>query len=148
MLSLYRQKAGRARALNASILTNMTVPLITSDAMGSVTFANARALQLLKGSDERIIGDKWTKLMMADTDQGTATRFYLSLFEGGAREQTSLLTLSSQPGKTMRANFICIGENQDRILLTTLENQEASDTAGNLNINTSAPAVTKRGVAE
>jgi PAS domain-containing protein len=150
MLSLYRQKAGRARALNASILTNMTVPLITSDAMGSVTFANARALQLLKVSDERIIGDKWTKLMMADTDQGTATRFYLSLFESGAREQTSLLTLSSQPGKTMRANFICIGENQDRILLTTLENQEASDSRPNTGgeLNTNAPAVMKRGVAE
>ena len=133
LLSLYRMKAGKARALNASILTNMTVPLITSDAMGSVTFANARALQLLRASNERIIGDKWTKLMMTDKDQGTATRFYLGLFEGGSREQTASLTLSSQPGKTVKANFICIGENQDRILLTTLENPEASDTAGDLN---------------
>jgi glycosyltransferase involved in cell wall biosynthesis len=138
MLSLYRQKAGRARALNASILTNMTVPLITSDAMGSVTFANARALQLLKVSDERIIGDKWTKLMMADTDQGTAARFYLGLFEGGTREQTALLTLSSQPGKTVKADLICIGEDQDRILLTTLKIQEAPRAAGDL--NATAPA--------
>lgn len=126
MLSIYRQRAGRARALNASILTNMTVPLITSDAMGFVTFANARALQLLKVSDERIIGDKWTKLMMADADQGSATRFYLSLFEGRGTEQSAALSLSSQPGQSVRANFVCIGQNQDRILLTTLEDEVAS----------------------
>lgn len=125
LLSIYRQSAGRARALNATILTNMTVPLITSDAMGYVTFANARALQLLKTSDERIIGDKWTKLMMADTDQGNATRFYLGLFEGRSTENSAPLRLASQPGKTVRAHFICIGQNQDRILLTTLEEEPA-----------------------
>lgn len=126
MLSIYRQRAGHARALNASILTNMTVPLITSDAMGFVTFANARALQLLKVSDERIIGDKWTKLMMADTDQGNATRFYLNLFEGKGAGQSAALKLSSQPGQSVRARFVCLGQNQDRILLTTLEDETTS----------------------
>jgi hypothetical protein len=50
----------------------------------------------------------------------------------------------------MRANFICIGENHDRILLTTLENQEASDSRPNTGgeLNTTAPAVMKRDVAE
>jgi PAS domain-containing protein len=125
MLSIYRQSAGRARALSNSILTNMTVPLITSDAMGYITFANARALQLLKTSDERIIGDKWTKLMMADTDQGNATRFYLSLFEGRNTENSASLKLASQPGKTVKGHFICIGQNHDRVLLTTLEGASA-----------------------
>jgi len=124
----------------------MTVPLVTSDAMGSVTFANARALQLLKVSDERIIGDRWTKLMMADKDQGSATRFYLSLFESDGKEQTALLSLSSQPGKTVKANFICIGENHDRLLLTTLENQDASGAADNL--NATALASRQHAVAE
>lgn len=126
MLSIYRQTAGRARALNASILTNMTAPLITSDAMGFITFANSRALQLLKVSNKRIIGDKWTKLMMGETDQGNATRFYLSLFEGGATEHSALLTIPGQPGRSVKARLVCIGQNQDRVLLTTLEDDAAS----------------------
>ena len=138
MLSIYRQKAGRSRALNTSILTNMPLPLITSDAMGFVTFANDRALQLLKVSEERIIGDKWTDLLMAGVDQGSATRFYLDLFQTKDASQSALLSLSSRPEKSTRANFFCIGQDQDRILLTTLESQEAPYTAHHL--STSGPA--------
>lgn len=121
MLSIYRQRAGQAQALNAEILNSMTVPLVTSDAAGLITFANAQALALLKASDKRIIGEKWTKLMVADHDEGSATRFYLSLFANTAGgEKIAQLHLKTAPAEPVRASLACFGEGKDRILMTTL----------------------------
>lgn len=121
MLSIYRQTAGQAQTLNAEILNSMTVPLVTSDAMGFITFANTQALALLKASDKRIIGEKWTKLMMANQDEGSATRFYLSLFANTADGvKSAQLYLMTAPDQPVRASMACFGEGKDRILMTTL----------------------------
>jgi hypothetical protein len=121
MLSIYRQRAGQAQKLNADILNSMAVPLVTSDAAGLITFANAQALALLKASDKRIIGEKWTKLMMANQDEGTATRYYLSLFANtAAGKKTARLHLMAAPQEPVRAGLTCFGEGKDRVLMTTL----------------------------
>lgn len=120
LLSIYRQRAARARALNNAILTNMAVPLVTSDALGLISFANAQALAILKESSGSIIGQKWIRLMMSRTDEGIATKLYLQLFEENAALQKSVtLHLVTRPDQATRCTLVCIGEGRDRVLLTT-----------------------------
>jgi glycosyltransferase involved in cell wall biosynthesis len=120
LLSTYRQRANRVRALNNAILTNMGVPLVTSDALGLITFANTEALAILKESSGSIVGRKWVHLMMANTNEGTATKLYLKLFEEGASpHKSTTLTLVDQPLKEVPGKMVCIGEGSDRVLLTT-----------------------------
>jgi PAS domain-containing protein len=120
LLSVYRQRAARARALNNAILTNMAVPLVTSNALGLITFANTQALSVLKESAGSIIGQKWIRLMRSQTDEGTATKHYLQLFEEDAAPQkTVTLHLASEPSQATQGTLVCIGEGRDRVLLTT-----------------------------
>jgi glycosyltransferase involved in cell wall biosynthesis len=127
LLSIYRQRAARVRALNNAILTNMAVPLVTSNALGLITFANTQALSILKESAGSIIGQKWIRLMMCHTDEGTATKHYLQLFEENTAPRKSVnLHLVSQPHQAAQGTLVCIGEGRDRVLLTTWQANEGS----------------------
>jgi len=124
LLSLYRQTAARNRALHTAILTDMTVPLITSNAMGLVTFANTQALRLLNESEGSVIGKKWAGLAMANTDEGEATQLYLKIFEGTTSHAKSLdLNLPDYPRKIFKGIVVCIGEGRERMLLTTWQTE-------------------------
>jgi hypothetical protein len=126
LLSVYRQRAARARALNNAILTNMAVPLVTSDALGQIHFANTQALAILKESPGSIVGQKWIRLMMSQTDEGTATKLYLQLFEEKASPQKFVsLNLANQPQKEIRGTLVCIGEGRDRVMLTTWQPEQS-----------------------
>jgi PAS domain-containing protein len=125
LLSIYRQRAARVRTLNNAILTNMAVPLLTSDALGRINFANAQALAILKESSGSIIGQKWIRLMMQRIDEGTATKAYLQLFEDATSPQRSVvLSLAGHPDKPARGTLVCIGEGRSRVLLTTWQPQQ------------------------
>jgi glycosyltransferase involved in cell wall biosynthesis len=127
LLSIYRQRAARARTLNNAILTNMAVPLVTSDALGLITFANTQALAILKESAGSIIGQKWIRFMMNQTDEGTATKLYLKLFEDDLSPQNSVtLHLASQPHQATQGTLVCIGDDRDRVLLTTWNADEGA----------------------
>jgi len=120
LLSIYRQRAARTRALNNAILTNMAVPLLTSDPLGQITFANTQALAILKESAGSIIGQKWIRLMMCETDERTATKLYLKFFEENTSQQKSiLLHLAGSPDQAKQGTLVCVGEGCDRVLLTT-----------------------------
>jgi len=94
--------------------------LVISDALGLITFANAEALTILKESSGSIVGRKWVHLMMANTNEGTATKLYLKLFEEGASSQKStILGLVGKRLKEVPGTVVCIGEGSDRVLLTT-----------------------------
>ena len=125
LLSVYRRRATRARALNNAILTNMAVPLITSDALGRITFANTQALAILKESAGSIIGQKWIRLMMSQADEGTATKLYLQFFaEDRVQQKSVTLHLASQPFQEVRGSLVCIGKEPDQVLLTTWNTDE------------------------
>jgi hypothetical protein len=94
--------------------------LVTSNALGLITFANTQALSVLKESAGSIIGQKWIRLMRSQTDEGTATKHYLQLFEEDAAPQkTVTLHLASEPSQATQGTLVCIGEGRDRVLLTT-----------------------------
>jgi len=129
---VFRRKARLAEERTVQVLENIPVPLFISDATGLISFANKPGRELFGDMDCQFGSEKWSSLMMADTDEGSATRKYVQYFSKASVEPFAVsLTLATNRRQTTFASLLCLGSGDKKIMLTVLDaaSSEFSSTA-------------------
>ncbi len=121
LFGVFRRKACFAEDRTLQVLKNIPVPLFISDATGLISFANRPGREIFEDFDCQLGIEKWSSLMMADTDEGSATRKYMQYFsQMSSVPSTVSLTLATPLRRTTVANLLCLGSGDNKIMITVL----------------------------
>ena len=117
LFSRYRLYSARMTDQTFEVLSRMPAPVIVSDAYGQIRFANNAAIQLLSKDSRNLRGVSYTRLLLTESEEGSADRIYRKVFEESASKHRSI-TLSHGAGMQLSAHTASIGERENRLMVT------------------------------
>jgi PAS domain-containing protein len=111
------------------IITNMPVPVIISDALGTILFVNDEAVEFTGMNRGKLIGALYPRLFMGSHDEGSAMRDYIKFFQTAPvadsdmeqRCSTVCLTKADGEAHQVEARFICLGHGESRYMVTVFK---------------------------
>jgi PAS domain-containing protein len=122
LFSHSKRKAALALNEVRGVLEQMPSPLIISDSTGLIESVNEEAAALFAIRSSEMKGTKWAAWVMADIDEGTATRAYIELFAQKRSVGLPLnFHLSPNPKVAVKGRVMCVGTGQDKKLITVLQ---------------------------
>jgi len=126
LFSKYRCKAKRLQDQTLEVIVSMPVPVVISDALGLVIFANDEASDFLQAPREQLQGANYIQLFMGHLDEGTAMRDYIALFQADEEamgNSTYSLSLAKSGGglQPVESRLICLGHGEARHMVTVLK---------------------------
>lgn len=123
LLSYSKYRTTEALNATETLLSEIPAPVIVSDSSGTVIRVNREARSALRSGDTPM-GKKWPLLMLANQDEGSATRAYIDFFAGeDTRAKDITLHLRHSPDAPTRARIICLGRGSDRVMITVIEDR-------------------------
>lgn len=125
LFSKSRCEAKARQDQTVAILTTLPMPVVISDALGSVIFANDEAVEFLKIPRGKLLGASYSRLLMTQQDEGTAMRDYIKFFRNTpeallARDRGFRLAINDGTPHDVEARFICLGQGEARYMVTVL----------------------------
>ena len=129
LFSKYRCKAKIQQDQMVEIIISMPIPVVISDAIGMVIFANDEMADFMGVPREQIEGMSYLRLFMAHMDEGTVMRDYIKFFQTApetnedsiAQNQGLRLTMADGMSREVAARFICLGQGKARHMVTVLK---------------------------
>ncbi len=127
LFSKSRCEAKARQDQTMDILTTMPMPVVISDAMGAIIFANDEAVDFLKIPRGELVGKSYARLFMPFHDEGTAMRDYIQYFqmpsEGSGHSFPDTICIAQKEGAPQQVNarFICLGKGESRYMVTVIK---------------------------
>ena len=131
LFSRYRGQTQVQQNQTLAILISLPMPVMISDALGTLIFANNEVAEFLKIPREELQGANYIKLFMAHQDEGTAMRDYIKLFQVsppsdteevlGGRTQPLNVAVAGGASREVEGRLICLGQGQARHMVTVLK---------------------------
>lgn len=122
LISLYRCRSKTSLQQTFEIVTKVPIPIIVSDAAGYITMANDAAARFMDRAPEELLGQRYVHFFGTDADEGKAMRAYIEFFENPAKTASTVrLIIRTEPAATLDARVICVGDSDDRSMITLLE---------------------------
>lgn len=119
LFSRYRLHSARMTGQTFEVLRRIPAPVIVSDAYGKIRFANTAAVHLFGEGSQDLVGVSYLRLLLNQSDEGSAGRLYREAFEGSAAGDRTI-QLFPQKGGHLRAHTASIGERENRLLVTLI----------------------------
>ena len=129
LFSKYRCKAKEQLDQTMKIIISMPMPVVISDALGAVIFANDEASDFMHLSREKLQASNYIELFMRHQDEGTAMREYIKFFQNSSEvDRASLaythgLRTRGDDGSLheVAGRLICLGQGKTRHMITVLK---------------------------
>ncbi|MEI8343049.1 MAG: PAS domain-containing protein, partial [Verrucomicrobiota bacterium] len=107
ILSIHRQKLHQSHDEILEMLTKFPVPVIVSDASGSIVFLNERAGHLLEISPEEGVGLSYFELLLHQNGKGANIKKYVELIDSPHSEATEInIRTRNRPTKLLKGMLV------------------------------------------
>jgi len=120
-LSYYREYTERHISYIQNILGKLPVPVVVSDAGGSITYANDALCAFFSQPAPDLIGKRYIDLFMANIQEAKATRYYLELFGKQTSTAQEVELKTSVKSQATNASLTCLGVGDHRNMITVLQ---------------------------
>jgi PAS domain-containing protein len=123
-LAHYRTDTERILTRLRTILSKLPVPVILSNASGSIVYANDAITEVLHLTPSEVTGKNYFDYFHTESKKGKSIRSYFELFETDASGIYELNVGPLNSSRAMKAQLNCLGTGPNRVLITVLQNFE------------------------
>jgi PAS domain S-box-containing protein len=120
-LSFHREESAKNLSHVQAVLSKLPAPMVISDATGFITYVNEAICTFFGKPAFEILGKRYVDLLMSDTQEGKAMRYYIELF-GDTSDSVHEVDLRISIGKLSTKGYvICLGQGSKRSMITVFQ---------------------------
>jgi PAS domain S-box-containing protein len=120
-LSYHREESERNLKHIQGILSKLPAPVVISDAIGIITYANEALCSFFGKASGELVGKRYLELFMTNIDEGKAMRYYIELFGSHDQNAPEVVLLTSAGPTNIKASLTCLGTGTQRNMITVLQ---------------------------
>ena len=121
ILSSHRQKLHKSHDDILLILTRLPLPVIVSDAHGTILFLNDRAANLLNIPRREAIGRSYFQLLLHENGKGANIQKYVELIESKCAEAIDInLRIQDNSTQLLKGMLVGVDPEEGRQIVTMI----------------------------